>query len=91
MPKFPGSAYQMSRYIRNRLWRGFEEYDSKEEAQRDAAILRDAGHKARVIVIPEGCRMNIFMAAPERYIIYVHSDANHNSLYKALIDKENSK
>lgn len=79
----------MSRYIRNRLWRGFEEYDSKADAQKDAEILRNAGYRARVIVIPEGCRMNIFMAAPERYIIYVHSDANHNALYRALIEKEN--
>ncbi len=90
MPKFPGDAHQMARYINGVLYRGLQDFDTRDECKAAAKKLRENGVLARAITIPEGFRMNMFMAAPERYIVYVSTESKVQNLYQLMSTKEES-
>lgn len=84
MPKFPGDAHQMGRYINGVYFRGWRDFDTREEAKDAAKRIRESGIPARAITLGETHGMNYGMQAPERYIVYLPYEASWTVASAAL-------
>ena len=72
MPKFPVSnERQLYRFIKGKMWTGYEFTESKEQNKSLAKFLRSEGVPARAFILPETNGMNYGMQAPERYVVYI--------------------